>query len=82
LLGCLPHLQPDADVLQSGALTGQTGIVAPLIVTALAAHRAQALEQPCLALSVDDARLRLALVLRPASFDPLAANAVPAVTAA
>ncbi len=82
LLGRLPHLQPDADVLQSGALNGQTGIVAPLIVTALAAHRAQALGQPCLALSVDDARLRLALVVRPASFDPSAGNAVPAVAAA
>jgi hypothetical protein len=73
LLQQLPHLQPGDDVRQSGALTAQTGVVAPLIVIALAAHQATLLKQPCLALSVDDAQQRLALLARPAVLAPPAA---------
>lgn len=72
LLAAQPHLQAGDDILGSGALTGQLGPVAPLFVTALAAEQARRLERPCLALSVDDARLRMAVVVRPATFDPAA----------
>lgn len=77
LLQALPDLAPADDVLQTGALNGHTGVAAPLIAIALAAHQAAQLDKPCLALSVDDARLRLALVARPANFEP-AAPAAPA----
>lgn len=75
LLQAQPHLQPADDVLQTGALNGQTGCAAPLITIALAAHQAAQSGKPCLAVSVDDARLRLALVARPANFEPAAAAA-------
>lgn len=78
LLNGLPHLQPADDMRQTGMLNGQAGVAAPLLVIALAAHQAQHLGRPCLALSVDDTRLRLALVARPAASDPTAATQAPA----
>lgn len=72
LLQTQPHLDAAEDVHGSGALNGQTGVVAPLITVALAAQVAAQLERPCLALSVDDAHWRFALVARPATFDPAA----------
>lgn len=74
LLATLPQLDAEADTLAIGALAGQLGRAAPLLTIAVAAHRARALDKPCIALSVDDARARLAIVARPAAFEP-AANA-------
>lgn len=77
MLQAQPHLDVSEDVHGSGALNGQTGVVAPLMAVALAAHLAVREQQPCLALSVDDPVWRLALVARPATWEPAAAPAAP-----
>ncbi|MBQ0937416.1 hypothetical protein KAK11_18975 [Ideonella paludis] len=73
LVAQLPQLDAAEDTLVAGALWGRTGPTAPLMLVALAAHRAEMNQQPCLALSVDDSVARMALVLRP----PAAADAEP-----
>lgn len=73
----LAHLDAAEDTWVAGALWGRTGPTAPLMLVALAAHRAEMNQQPCLALSVDDPVARMALVLRP----PAAAGAEPTKTA-
>ncbi|TDM08529.1 MAG: hypothetical protein C4K60_03570 [Ideonella sp. MAG2] len=76
LVSQLPHLDAAEDALVAGTVWGRTGPTAPLMLVALAAHRTEMTQQPCLALSVDDPVARLALVLRP----PAAAAAEPTKT--
>ncbi|WP_396271183.1 hypothetical protein [Ideonella sp.] len=77
LVSQLAQLDAAEDTLVAGTLWGRTGPTAPLMLVALAAHRAEMNQQPCLALSVDDSVARMALVLRP----PAAAGAEPTKTA-
>ena len=77
LVSQLAHLDAAEDALVAGTLWGRTGPTAPLMLVALAAHRAEMNQQPCLALSVDDSVARMALVLRP----PAAAAPEPTKTA-
>jgi hypothetical protein len=77
LVSQLAQLDAAEDALVAGTLWGRTGPTAPLMLVALAAHRAEMNQQPCLALSVDDSVARMALVLRP----PAAADAEPTKTA-
>jgi hypothetical protein len=72
LLAVLPHLDAAEDVRLLGPVLGGCDATAVLLTAALAAQQAAKREGPCLALSVDDAQARLALVARPA---PLPATA-------
>lgn len=66
LLALLPHLDAAEDVRLLGPLLGAGDATTVLLTIALAAQQAGKREGPCLALSVDDAQARLALVARPA----------------
>ncbi|MDZ7814171.1 MAG: hypothetical protein U5L74_14185 [Ideonella sp.] len=77
LVSQLAQLDAAEDTVVAGTLWGRTGPTAPLMLVALAAHRTEMNQQPCLALSVDDPVARMALVLRP----PAAADAEPTKTA-
>jgi hypothetical protein len=64
-LALLPHLEVNEDMRLIGTVTAHTGAVGALLVAAAAAQRARATEQPCLALSVGDPFMRMALIARP-----------------
>lgn len=70
----LPGLDPSEDVVAFGHVTGAIGAVAALATVAAAAERARADGVPCMALSVGDPQVRLALVALPG---PPVASDVP-----
>lgn len=61
----LSQLDPVEDVRLLGRITGRTGAAAPLLLIAAAADAARSTKKPTLALSMGDALLRMALVLKP-----------------
>jgi hypothetical protein len=74
-LSALAHLDPTEDMRQTGTVTGSLAAVGPLLVVAVAAALAKSSGKPCMAVSVGDPFLRLALVAR-------APGAAPAASAA
>ena len=83
-LGLLPHLDSGEDMRLIATVTGAVGAVSALLVLACAAERAKAGGKPCLAATLGDSFLRLALVALPGPPLPRAAAAVatPASAAA
>ena len=71
----LPQLDAVEDMRLSGTLTGHVGAASVLLTVAAAAALARELNQPCLALSLGDTKLRLALVSKP---NPPVAPGAPA----
>lgn len=63
----LHQLDPVEDVRLLGRITGRTGTAAPLLLIAAAADAARSTKKPTLALSMGDALLRMALVLKPSA---------------
>jgi hypothetical protein len=59
------ELDTEQDMRVLGTVTGAIGAVSALLVVACAAERAQAIEKPCLAVTLSDAFARLALVALP-----------------
>lgn len=61
----LAHLDPAEDMRLLGRVTGRTGAASSLLLLAASAAAARSLKKPVLALSSGDARMRMALVLKP-----------------
>jgi hypothetical protein len=64
-LELLPHLDPTEDMRLIGTGNGHTGVASALLVIAAAAERARAADKPTVALTLGDAFMRLALLVRP-----------------
>lgn len=78
-----PHLDAAEDMCIVGTVTGAVDGVGALLVVAAAAERAKAIDAPCLAATLGDAFVRLALVALPGPPEPLKnAGAAPAATKA
>ena len=69
-LELLPHLDPTEDMRLIGVGTGHTGVASALLVVAAAAERARAAGLPTVALTLGDAFMRLALLVRPHAASP------------
>ena len=70
-LPLVPQLDASEDMRLLGTVTGHAGGVDALLVVAAAAQRAMADGKPCLAISLGDPFMRLALLARPPT--PIAA---------
>jgi hypothetical protein len=64
-LDMLAHLDPTEDMRLIGVGNGHTGVASTLLVVAAAAERARSVDKPTVALTLGDAFLRLALLVRP-----------------
>lgn len=64
-VAALPQLDPLEDMRLLGRITGRTGAAAVLLLIAAAADAVRSTKKPTLALSMGDALLRMALVLKP-----------------
>jgi len=64
-LDLLPHLDPTEDMRLIGIGNGHTGVASALLVVAAAAERARGADTPTVALTLGDAFMRLALLVRP-----------------
>lgn len=64
-LELLPHLDPTEDMRLIGTSNGHTGVAGTLLVIAAAAERACEADKPTVALTLGDAFVRLALLVRP-----------------
>lgn len=74
-LQLLPQLDAVEDMRVAGTLTGHLGSVSVLLAVAGAAALARELDKPCLAVSVGDPKMRLALVAKTPPKKPAAASA-------
>ena len=63
-LDLLPHRTPTDDMRLLGVGTGHTGAASPLIAVAAAAEEAHGTDQPVIALTLGDAFVRMAMVVR------------------
>lgn len=64
-LEMLAHLDPTEDMRLIGVGNGHTGVASTLLVVAAAAERARSVDKPTVALTLGDAFMRLALLVRP-----------------
>ncbi len=64
-LELLTHLDPTEDMRLIGTGNGHTGVASALLVVAAAAERARGTDKPTVALTLGDAFMRLALLVRP-----------------
>ncbi|WP_124541484.1 hypothetical protein [Piscinibacter terrae] len=64
-LDMLAHLDPTEDMRLIGVGNGHTGVASTLLVVAAAAERARSVDKPTVALTLGDAFMRLALLVRP-----------------
>lgn len=64
-LELLPQLDPTEDMSLIGVGNGHTGVASTLLVVAAAAERARGTDKPTVALTLGDAFMRLALLVRP-----------------
>jgi hypothetical protein len=64
-LELLAHLDPTEDMRLIGTGNGHTGVASALLVVAAAAERARSANKPTVALTLGDAFMRLALLVRP-----------------
>lgn len=64
-LDMLAHLDPTEDMRLIGVGNGHTGVASTLLVVAAAAERARSVDKPTVVLTLGDAFMRLALLVRP-----------------